>query len=138
LFWWPIYQSYWTDGGKLLKKKTTTTTTTARLLVGTRICFIMGRMTRRVCETIAQNVAQPLLSQNLFVAFPVEKSYPKNLGYLNNWKIIVQCKILPICRKFAQSMWPWSLKGSLQINSWQLLWFWKVRMYISRKLRITA
>jgi hypothetical protein len=55
---------------------------------------------------IAQNVAQPVFCQNLYINFTAGKSLPKNLGCFFNFQEAAQSKLLLNGQKFAQSGHP--------------------------------
>jgi hypothetical protein len=43
------------------------------------VCKVIARVTRRVCEKNAQNVAQPIFVKiNVYLTSAAEKKYPKN------------------------------------------------------------
>jgi hypothetical protein len=68
--------------------------------------FFRSRLTRWVCEKIAQNVAQPISYQNQYITLRVEKRSP----WIYATRVISEkhCpkKKLPNSRKFAQSGHP--------------------------------
>jgi hypothetical protein len=66
----------------------------------------MFRVTRRVCETIAQNVAQLVYGQNRHTTLTRGKSGPNFLDVSVIFKITAKSKQWPTRRKIAQSGHP--------------------------------
>jgi hypothetical protein len=66
----------------------------------------VSRVNRRVCEKIAQNVAQPVFSSNSMQKRNRGKKCPKNVGYFLFFQKYAHSKQSPNVRKFAQSGHP--------------------------------